>query len=201
MPLQPEEVPVGEVHGAEKVMQTFHEASTLVLTEEQALARARSSPNEALSILITYAYNDRDNPRNWPTWRKWYITCLVSMLNVFTYASRPSAHPTLCLTECLTDRDDEEPGAQVVSLPGHRGFRKNLEYPPRSQLCACHSTFSATQSDPCFSHLCRSTLDASRYTLFLGSFSSYSNFHWLWRPTSVPYWSVDLLQDAPEELP
>ena len=68
----------------EKTHETFRESSSLVLSEEQALAKARTAPNEALPILITYGFNDRDNPRNWPKARKWYITCLASLLNVFT---------------------------------------------------------------------------------------------------------------------
>lgn len=69
----------------EKVTDSFRESPTLLLSEDQALAKARSLPQEALPIFLTYAPDDRDNPRNWPRWRKWYITCMVSMLNVFTY--------------------------------------------------------------------------------------------------------------------
>ena len=81
-------VPAGDHRDPEKVVDSFREASTLLLSEDQALAKARSSPQDALPILLTYAPDDRDNPRNWPKWRKWYITCLVSMLNVFTYVGR-----------------------------------------------------------------------------------------------------------------
>lgn len=81
--------PEGEIRcddrpDTEKVSDSIHESSSLLLSEEQALARARSCPDEALPILITYGFNDHDYPRNWPKLRKWYITCLVSMLNVFT---------------------------------------------------------------------------------------------------------------------
>lgn len=78
------EIRAGDTADAEKVSNSFRESSTLLLSEEQALAKARSCPDDALPILITYAFDDHDNPRNWPKWRKWYITCLVSMLNVFT---------------------------------------------------------------------------------------------------------------------
>lgn len=74
-----------ELHDVEKVTDSRRENSTLVLSEEQALAKARSNPNDALPIIIAYGSNDLDNPRNWPKWRKWYITIVVSMLNVFTY--------------------------------------------------------------------------------------------------------------------
>jgi hypothetical protein len=73
-----------ELPDVEKISDS-RENSTLLLSEEQALAKARSKPNDALPILITYGLNDPDNPRNWPKWRKWYITIVVSMLNVFTY--------------------------------------------------------------------------------------------------------------------
>ncbi|KAJ5223245.1 hypothetical protein N7468_007787 [Penicillium chermesinum] len=73
-----------EVQGTEKTQESFAESSPLVLSDEQALAKARESPHEALPILITYGFNDRDNPRNWPKARKWYITCFVSLLNVVT---------------------------------------------------------------------------------------------------------------------
>lgn len=80
-----EKDPVGEHQDVEKVTDSCRENLSLLLSEEEALAKARSSPNDALPILITYGPEDSDNPRNWPKWRKWYITIVVSMLNVFTY--------------------------------------------------------------------------------------------------------------------
>ncbi|KAF4158046.1 hypothetical protein CNMCM6936_003680 [Aspergillus lentulus] len=68
----------------QKVEDAHSEDLTLVLSEEQALARARHSPEEALPIRIAFAHDDRDYPRNWGTLRKWYITFFVSMLNVLT---------------------------------------------------------------------------------------------------------------------
>ena len=79
--------PADDTLDLEKVSDTFRESSILLLSDEQALAKARSCPNDALPIVITYTPDDRDNPRNWPKWRKWYISCVVSMLNVFTYVS------------------------------------------------------------------------------------------------------------------
>lgn len=73
----------------EKVSSNHDNGAPLVLSGEQALAKARARPDEALPIFITYAHDDRDNPRNWPKWRKWYITCFVSMLNVVTYVALP----------------------------------------------------------------------------------------------------------------
>lgn len=90
---------ISGMQDAEKMSDSFRESSSLVVSEEQALAKARSSPNDALPILVTYAFDDRDNPRHWPKWKKWYITCVVSMLNVFTYVvfSRELPHTLLSL--------------------------------------------------------------------------------------------------------
>lgn len=71
----------------EKIPDLDNEDSRLVLPGEQALAKARSNPDEAFPISITYSFDDKDNPRNWPKWKKWYITIFVSMLNVITYVS------------------------------------------------------------------------------------------------------------------
>lgn len=57
------------------------------LSEEEALQHAREHPDDEQPVYLTYSFNDRDNPRNWPRWRKWYITCFVSMLNVLTYVA------------------------------------------------------------------------------------------------------------------
>ncbi|KAJ5524000.1 hypothetical protein N7494_010650 [Penicillium frequentans] len=76
---------LGETRDIEKVSDAFQEsASSLVMNEEQAFAKARANPNEALPILVTYSSDDHDNPRNWSKLRKWYISIFVSMLNVFT---------------------------------------------------------------------------------------------------------------------
>lgn len=72
------------------------EKYVLELSEADALERARQSPDEALDIHITYADHDTDNPRNWPKWRKWYITIFVSMLNVITYVYPQPASSVPC---------------------------------------------------------------------------------------------------------
>ncbi|KAK7703155.1 hypothetical protein SLS57_011038 [Botryosphaeria dothidea] len=56
----------------------------IFLSEEQALNRAKELPNDTEPIYLAYAQHDRDNPRNWPNWKRWYITCFASMLNVLT---------------------------------------------------------------------------------------------------------------------
>ncbi|KUI71669.1 hypothetical protein VM1G_07090 [Cytospora mali] len=56
----------------------------IFLSEELALDRARQYPDENESIYLVYSAHDKDNPRNWPRWKKWYITCFVSMLNILT---------------------------------------------------------------------------------------------------------------------
>lgn len=55
-----------------------------LLNEEEALARAREQPDNTSPIYITFSPTDKDNPRNWPKMKKWYITCFASMLNVIT---------------------------------------------------------------------------------------------------------------------
>lgn len=79
----------GEHQDVENVSDSFRENPNLLVSEEEALVKARSNPNDALPLIITYGPQDPDNPRNWPKWRKWYITIVVSMLNVFTYVDRP----------------------------------------------------------------------------------------------------------------
>ncbi|KAL4781126.1 major facilitator superfamily domain-containing protein [Aspergillus varians] len=65
------------------IKEGFSDAS-LVVSEQEALARARSSPGEALPLCITFGPGDRDYPRCWGYWRKWYITWFVCMLNIIT---------------------------------------------------------------------------------------------------------------------
>jgi multidrug resistance protein len=55
-----------------------------ILNEEEALARARTQPASSTPIWITFAKHDPSNPRQWPKWKKWYITCFVSFLNIIT---------------------------------------------------------------------------------------------------------------------
>ena len=59
-------------------------SSRRALSETDALAYARTQPKEHLPIYLQFAPNDRENPRNWTKWRRWYITIFVSMLNVLT---------------------------------------------------------------------------------------------------------------------
>lgn len=54
------------------------------ITEEDAFTRARSDPTEQRLLYIIFSPNDRANPRNWPKWKKWYITCFASLLNILT---------------------------------------------------------------------------------------------------------------------
>jgi len=54
------------------------------LNEKDALEWVRQNPSSNEPIYITYAPDDKDNPRNWSKARKWYITVLVSMSNVLT---------------------------------------------------------------------------------------------------------------------
>lgn len=69
----------------QEISDVHRETLPLVVTEEEALARARNQPDEALPLRITFGPQDRDNPRCWGYWRKWYITLFASFLNVITY--------------------------------------------------------------------------------------------------------------------
>lgn len=58
--------------------------SKILLSEDQVLNRARELPDSSEPVYLTFSVDDKDVPRNWPKWKKWYITCFVSMLNVLT---------------------------------------------------------------------------------------------------------------------
>ncbi|KAF2723358.1 MFS general substrate transporter [Polychaeton citri CBS 116435] len=58
--------------------------NALLLNEDDALIKARAQPNDTQPIWITFSGHDPSNPRNWPKWQKWYITCFCSMLNIVT---------------------------------------------------------------------------------------------------------------------
>jgi hypothetical protein len=66
------------------------------LSEEEALQHARVHPDDEQPVYLIYSFTDRDNPRNWPRWKKWYITCFVSMLNVLTYVTLSRASALFC---------------------------------------------------------------------------------------------------------
>jgi len=55
-----------------------------VLNEAEALAYARAHPDSTTPIFVTFAKNDLENPREYALWKKWYITCFVSFLNILT---------------------------------------------------------------------------------------------------------------------
>lgn len=56
----------------------------LWLSEDEAYQHAKAHPDETREIFITFAPDDKDNPRNWSKRRKWYITFFASSLNVLT---------------------------------------------------------------------------------------------------------------------
>ncbi|KAG9950859.1 MFS general substrate transporter, partial [Aureobasidium melanogenum] len=58
--------------------------SRLWLSEDEAYAHAKAHPDETREIFITFAPDDKDNPRNWSKAKRWYITCFASSLNVLT---------------------------------------------------------------------------------------------------------------------
>lgn len=56
----------------------------LLLTDQEALARARQYPDRDEPIYIIFAPDDKENPRNWSYARKYYITTYTSLLNAVT---------------------------------------------------------------------------------------------------------------------
>ncbi|KAL2830853.1 major facilitator superfamily domain-containing protein [Aspergillus cavernicola] len=73
-----------EMGGKEEISDAYLSHVPVAMSEQEALARARNNPDTASPLRIAFAPGDRDNPRHWGYWRKWYITCFVSMLNVIT---------------------------------------------------------------------------------------------------------------------
>lgn len=61
-----------------------HDEGKLVLTEDEALDRARKFPKDKEPIYLCYSTTDRDNPRNWSKGKRWWVTCLVCWFNVLT---------------------------------------------------------------------------------------------------------------------
>lgn len=61
-----------------------HHEGKLVMTEAEALDRARRFPEDVEPIYLCYSVSDRDNPRNWGKAKRWGVTCLVCWFNVLT---------------------------------------------------------------------------------------------------------------------
>lgn len=61
-----------------------HDEGRLILTEDEALDRARKYPKDKEPIYLCYSTTDRDNPRNWTKGKRWWVTCLVCWFNVLT---------------------------------------------------------------------------------------------------------------------
>jgi multidrug resistance protein len=54
----------------------------VLLNQGEALAQA--SNLSGTPMYVTFASDDPTNPRNFPRWKKWYITCFICLLNVLT---------------------------------------------------------------------------------------------------------------------
>lgn len=80
----PSSRPTSIHHVADANSQASATNGRIFLSQEQALERARRCQDEDVPIYLAYATHDKDNPRNWPRWKKWYITCFVSILNILT---------------------------------------------------------------------------------------------------------------------
>jgi len=60
---------------------------TLSLSEEQTLQHARTFPQDKTPLYICFGQNDKETPRNFPKWKKWYISTFVAWLNfLFSFA-------------------------------------------------------------------------------------------------------------------
>lgn len=117
------------------------------LSEEEALQHARQHPDDEQPVYLTYSFNDRDNPRNWPKWKKWYITCFVSMLNVLTYVASPTEYARAC-----REFSDHKP-CTAASVPVGTARARNSSRPPstsplRSAPSGCPCTSWASPWDP-----------------------------------------------------
>lgn len=165
------------------------ENSPLIASEEEALAIARASPSKALPIRLTFSSDDTDNPRNFGKLRKYYVTFIVSFLNVVTYVSlfllplHFLVHRrTFYLTSSFLYVGH---GLAVVSHPVPRGSRLNLEFRKRSRRFVCPCTYLAMLLVLCFLRLSRNIMDVNQCTSFHGSSYSCSNFRLPWLPTSA----------------
>lgn len=56
----------------------------LLLSEEEIIARVKANPDDSTPLYLTWAPDDKTNPRNWPKYKKWQITCFASFLNFLT---------------------------------------------------------------------------------------------------------------------
>ena len=125
-------------HDMEKTVEEGGDAQrenlVLHLDEQEALELARQSPDDALPIGIKYGEYDRDNPRQWPKWRKWYITIVVSMLNVITYVPLDVHAGVILAANCVGH------GAQVASRPAQHRCRKHSASPAKSPRCVSPCT-------------------------------------------------------------
>lgn len=52
--------------------------------ESQQPPRALANEEEDAHF-VQFEENDPENPRNWPTWRKWIIVALVATMHLLTY--------------------------------------------------------------------------------------------------------------------
>lgn len=128
-----EESKIGEKPSAD------YEDSQLLLTEDEAFAKARVSPDQALPIFLTYSFHDKDNPRNWPKWRKWYITFFVSMLNVVTYVPSLSLSSDTLPVSC--SNLSAAASAPVASHPEPQESLQNSASRPRWLPCVCRCMY------------------------------------------------------------
>lgn len=76
------------------------ESHALVLTETEAAEHFRKNPELSTAIHIRFADDDPTNPRNWPSWRKWYVLSLCCFLNFLTVSLHPVSADILARPCC-----------------------------------------------------------------------------------------------------
>lgn len=54
----------------------------LVLSEEESRTHIDNHPEDKTPLFVCFARDDKDNPRNFPAGKKWYITITAAWLNV-----------------------------------------------------------------------------------------------------------------------
>ncbi|KAF2165945.1 hypothetical protein M409DRAFT_66886 [Zasmidium cellare ATCC 36951] len=73
-----------DVPSPDQIEHNKSESHALVLTETEAAEHFRKNPELSTAIHIRFADDDPSNPRNWPSWRKWYVLSLCCFLNFLT---------------------------------------------------------------------------------------------------------------------
>jgi len=146
-----------------------------VLTEEEAFAHAHAHPEDTTPIYIVYSVDDKDNPRNWPTWRRYYIGLFASWLNVLT---------------CWCAGSISSGAGQIQQEFGVSGELTTLLLARR--YCWLYMSWGSPLGRLC-SLRYQNTLVAARCTWCLGLSSSCFSYQSPLRQTMAHWWFADSL--------